>query len=80
MTLCYHWSLLTLSAKASCGVPFTQTGLSDLLLKTGGDLDEREKKKRKIKKILLKISNKLINNMFKKHKLLVLSVTFWKGW
>lgn len=35
--------LLTLSAKASCGVPFTQTGLRDLLLKTGGELDEREK-------------------------------------
>lgn len=32
LTLCYHRSLLTLSAKASCGVPFAQTGLGDLLL------------------------------------------------
>lgn len=37
--------LLTLSAKASCGVSFTQTGLCDLLLKTGGNLDEREREK-----------------------------------
>ncbi len=45
--------LLTLSAKASWGVPFTQTGLCDLLLKTDGNLDEREKKN------LNSISNKL---------------------